>query len=135
MSKNMDKIKICIDLKINDGDFGEFEFEIEKQFADRLFTVYDEVVKPGTVKGTDFMDYLSENQPDLAKAVKEAVINKLFWHCKENSDADNPYYFPLVDLIYDIDRRPIKPGSSILYTARITISGQNEFEYDFTNMD
>ena len=131
----MDKIKINIDLRINRGDYGDFGFEIEKQYADRLFAEYDNLVKPGIVKGTDFMDYLSENQPDLAKAVKEAVIDKLFWHCRENSDADNPYYFPLADLIYDIDRRPIKPGSSILYTAGITISGSNEFEYDFTNMD
>ncbi len=131
----MDKIKINIDLRINRGDYGDFGFEIEKQYADRLFAEYDKVIKPGIVKGTDFMDYLADNQPDLAKAVKEAIIDKLFWHCRENSDADNPDYFPLVDLIYDIDRQPIKPNSSLLYTVGITISKRNEFEYDFTNMD
>lgn len=131
----MEKIKINIDLRINRGDYGDFGFEIERQYADRLFAEYDKVIEPGTVKGTDFMDYLIDNQPDLAKAVKEAIIDKLFWHCRENCDADNPDYFPLADLIYDIDFQPIKPGSFVQYIAGITISKSNEFEYDFTNMD
>lgn len=122
-------------LSINDNEFDEFSFKLTKPFAERLLTEYEKVVESGQIKGTELMKHLEETQPDLAEAIKAAVIYKLHWYCREWSDADGPDEFPLADLDYYIERKPSEtiPGASVIVATYI--HNDNKYEYDFTDME
>jgi len=131
----MEESKIYMGLSINDNEFDEFSFMLIKPFAERLLAEYEKVVVPGQIKGNELMKHLEETQPDLAEAIKAAVIDKLHWYCREWSDADGPDEFPLADLDYYIERKPSEtiPGASVIVATYI--HNDNKYEYDFTDME
>ena len=135
MRQKMEKSKIYMGLSINGSEFDEFDFKLTMPFTKRLLAEYQKVVETGQIKGTDFMKHLEETQPDLADAIKAAIIDELHWYCREWSDADGPDEFPLVHLDYYIERKPSEtiPGASVMVATYI--HNDNKYDYDFTDME
>ena len=81
------------------------------------------------------MKHIEETQPDLAEAIKAAVIDMLHWYCREWSDAEGPYEFPLVDLDYYIERKPSEtiPGANVMVATYI--HNDNKYDFDFSDME